>query len=212
VAVEVTRRDCLPHRFWSQTIRWLAGRGIDDRRPLLTVGTAKTGYEPGQLVEIKVNRHSRPDIDFTNSEWALDVTGPDGKPISPPLQANPTAPDEFTASLTAPASGKYDVAVRLSKEGKLLANQATEFLVQGTSLEMADPVPKPELLKSIASATGGVAVEIGQEDRLIDQLPSKGWRREWEDRREFWNSPVLFVLFLAFVSAEWFIRRRNQMV
>jgi uncharacterized membrane protein len=220
IAKLVGKEDTIHRRFWSQTIRWLAGRGNEDRRPLLNVSTARTGYEPGQPVEIKVNRYSRPDIDFTNAEWSVEVRTADGqalcdangKPVAPRLQANPTAPEEFTASLTAPASGRYQIDVRLLKEGKLLANQSTEFMVQGSSLEMADPIPKPELLKSIASATGGIYIDVGQEDRLIDQLPSKGWRREWDDRREFWNSPMLFVLFLVLVSAEWFIRRRNHLV
>ena len=33
-----------------------------------------------------------------------------------------------------------------------------------------------------------------------------------EQRTEFWNSPLLFAAFLACVSAEWFLRRWNQMV
>jgi uncharacterized membrane protein len=219
IAKLIGKEDTVYRRFWGQTVRWLAGRGTDDRRPLLKVSTDRTGYAPGQTVEIRVTRLPRPDLDLTGVEWSAELrsggtalTDANGKQLALPLKASLTAPDEFTATVNAPPGGRYEVAVKLTKDGKPLANQSAEFLVQGTSLELADPTPRPENLRAIAAATGGVAVEVGQEERLAEQLPVKPRYREWDDRREFWNSPALFVLFLVLVSAEWFIRRRNQMV
>ena len=48
--------DTLFARFWSQTIRWLAGRDLDQKRSLLTVSTDRPDYELRKTVAIRVVR------------------------------------------------------------------------------------------------------------------------------------------------------------
>ncbi len=48
--------DMLYARFWSQTVRWLAGRGTNEQRPLLAVSTDHPGYDVGKKVAITVTR------------------------------------------------------------------------------------------------------------------------------------------------------------
>ena len=53
------------NRFWSQTIRWLAGRDHEDTRALLTVSTDRPYYDLGQRVKLRLARQSRPDVDVS---------------------------------------------------------------------------------------------------------------------------------------------------
>ena len=207
----IGRSDTLYARFWSQTIRWLAGRSLDENRPLLTVSTDKAGSEAGKPIAVKVTRQPRPDVDFGKSELVAEVKGPAGD-VKLPLTASSANPDEFTALFTPPAGGRYEISSRLSVEGKLLANQSAEVLVQGSALELADPRANPKSLEAIATATGGLYVDMPQAGTLVDKLPKKERRRVSVERWEFWNSPVLFVVFLAAVTGEWVLRRRNRMV
>lgn len=48
--------DTIYARFWSQTIRWLAGRDLKDSRPPLIVSTNSPDYEVGKPVEVRVVR------------------------------------------------------------------------------------------------------------------------------------------------------------
>src|SRR6202040_1445098 len=60
--------DTLYARFWSQTIRWLAGRSLEDRRALLTVSTDHIAYDTGKPVKVTVVRHVRPEVDLSSAQ------------------------------------------------------------------------------------------------------------------------------------------------
>ena len=108
----VGRSDTLYARFWSQTVRWLAGRGLDENRPLLTVSTDRAGSEAGKPVTVRVTRQPRPDVDFGTAELVAEAKGPNGE-VKLPLAPSSANPDEFTALFTPPAGGRYEIAARL---------------------------------------------------------------------------------------------------
>ena len=207
--------DTLYGRFWSQTVRWLAGRGRDEQRPLLTVFPDKPYYDVGKRVLLTIKRQPRADVDLSATQVALEIIGPDGKPLPPEQTPTPRAssgqPDVFTAEFTPSVSGRYEVNATLNADSKVVSNQTTEFRAQGADYELADEGTNPETLKALAKATGGVYLAVDQADKLADKIARKD-RMGPEHRDEFWNSPLLFGAFLLCVSAEWFLRRWNQMV
>jgi cytochrome c-type biogenesis protein CcmH/NrfF len=46
----------------------------------------------------------------------------------------------------------------------------------------------------------------------LTSLPSQPRVLEQTRRASLWNSPVLFLVFLACVTVEWIVRRRHQLV
>ena len=199
-AARLGQADTLYGRFWSQTIRWLAGRSLDDQRPLLTVSTDKLTAETGKQVTITVRRQPRPDNDLTQSEVSAEVSGPAGKPRPVALKALPTDPHLFTGTFFASGGGRHQVSANLTAAGKPLANQTTEFLVQGSDLELSDPATRPENLQTIAHRTGGAYSDIDQADRLGELIPPKAPHRAIAPQR---------VLELA-VSVRLFPDRRHR--
>lgn len=206
------RADTLYARFWSQALRWLAGRSTNDQRPPLVVSTDRPDYDVGKPVAIRVTRQPQPGEDLSGSEIGLEVTGPSGRPVAVPLQSTSADPNLFTGAYYPSAGGRYEVAARLSGGGKPLANQAAEFLVHGADFERADPGTNPSALRALAAMTGGVYVEVDDAATLAARVPRKERRGTRVERAELWRSPALFLTFLAFVTAEWFLRRRNHLV
>jgi uncharacterized membrane protein len=204
--------DTLYARFWSQTLRWLAGRSLDDQRPLLVVSTDRPSYDVGKAVAVRVARQPKPGVDLAASEVGAEVTGPDGKAVPVQLRAASAEPDVFTGTFYPPAGGRYELAATLTAGGKPLANQAAEFLVHGSDLELADPGTNRANLQAIAAATGGVYLDVEDADQLLDKIARKERRITRVQRSEFWNSPLLFVFFLGAVTVEWLVRRRNHLV
>src|SRR4029077_6476406 len=94
VARVMGQNDTLYSRFWSQTIRWLAGRNLDEQRPLLTATTDRADYDVGKKVLVTLTRQPRPDIDLTRAEMRVDVISPAGEPLPAlPLKVDSTNPD-----------------------------------------------------------------------------------------------------------------------
>jgi hypothetical protein len=208
----VGRPDTLYGKFWSQAVRWLAGRSLDDDRPLLSVSTDQPAYEGGKRVAVVVRRQPRPGSDLGGTEPAVEARDPHGKSMGLTLKADSAEPDKFTAEYYPSVPGRYELAATLSGAGKTLANQATEFQVQGVDVELADTGTNPQNLRDLADATGGVYLDVDRADELAGKIERKERHTVTTKRTEYWNSPWLFVVFLGLVTGEWFLRRRNHLI
>jgi hypothetical protein len=204
--------DTLYARFWSQTVRWLAGRSLDDQRPLLAVSTDRPDYGVGKPVVVRVVRQPRPGVDLSTADMAAEVVGPGGNAVPLAVRAGSAEPDVFTGTFYPGVGGRFEVAANLTQAGKPLANQTAEFLVQGPDLELADAGTNPANLKAIADATGGLYREVDRAAELAAKVPRQERRTTSEETRALWNSPMLFAFFIIAVTAEWVIRRRNHLV
>jgi uncharacterized membrane protein len=206
------RNDTLYGRFWSQTIRFLAGRGLDDQRPLLAVSTDKASYEIGKRVEITVRRQPRPDNDLAGAQSSAEIVTPSGQTLPVELKVDASDPDVAKGNFSPSTGGRFELAATLSGGGKPLANQTAEFLVQGTDLELSNTGTNPANLRALAEATGGVYLDIDRADELASKIAAKERRTVRVLRTEYWNNPALFAAFLLAVTGEWFLRRRNHLV
>jgi uncharacterized membrane protein len=210
--------DTLYARFWGQSVRWLAGRGLEDQRPLLTVSTDRADYVPGKHVAVRVTRQRRSDRDaeltkdLAAAEATAEVTGPGRETAAVPLRPDPADPDVLTGEFVPSAGGRYEVAATLAAGAKTLANQSAEFLVQGADLELADTGTNPGLLRALAESTGGSYLDVDQAGDLAAKLARKERRTLKVVRTEFWDSPWLFAAFLGAVTGEWLLRRKNHLV
>jgi uncharacterized membrane protein len=212
VARLLNQPDTLYGRFWGQALRWLAGRALDDDRPLLSVSTDRPIYTVGKKVTVTLRRQQRPGADVSRALAAVEVRDPRGRAQSLTLKSNPAEPDRWTAEFYPEAGGRYAVTATLKDGDKLVANQAAEFGVQGADVEMADPATHPEILQDLAQATGGVYRELDGAEELAGRMGRKERTVRAEQRTEYWNSGLLFAGFLTLVTGEWFLRRRNHLV
>jgi hypothetical protein len=200
--------DTLFARFWSQTIRWLAGRKLDSQRSPLVVSTDKPDYEVGKQVAIRAVRQGG----GAAADVRVEVVGEQGKAISVPVQSNSAEPDAFTGSFYPSTGGRYQVLAALSGPAGPLANERTEFLVHGSDLELANAAVQPEHLQAIANLTGGAYCAVENVASLAAKIEHRQRRISQVERTEYWNSPVFFLFFLVAVTGEWMIRRRNHLV
>jgi hypothetical protein len=67
-------------------------------------------------------------------------------------------------------------------------------------------------LQAIASATGGVYLDVEDAAKLGEKIERKERRQVQVQRTEFWNSPALFLFFLGAVTVEWVVRRKYHLV
>jgi uncharacterized membrane protein len=206
------QNDTLYGRFWSQAIRFLAGRGLDERRPLLTVSTDKASYEIGKRVEIKVTRQPGPDNDLAGAQTSVAILTPSGATVPVELKVDSSDPDMAKGDFSPSTGGRFELSAALNAEGKPLANQSAEFLVQGSDLELSNTGTNPANLRALAATTGGVYLDIDQADELAGKITPKERRTVRVLRSEYWNNPALFAVFLLVLTGEWFLRRRNHLV
>jgi hypothetical protein len=206
--------DTLYSRFWSQAIRWLAGRATEDARAMISVRTQQPTYEVKRKVTVQLLRQRRPGADLAGSRFAVEITDPKGKAV-PGLEprVDSAEPDVATVEFYPGVAGRYEISASLkAADGKLVANQTSEVRVRGSDLELSAGEPRPDNLRAIAAATGGAYVDVDRAAEIAPQIRRIERRSSRTARTEFWNQPALFFCFLAAVTGEWLLRRRNRLV
>ncbi|MDO5566795.1 MAG: hypothetical protein Q4G59_09075, partial [Planctomycetia bacterium] len=113
-------------------------------------------------------------------------------------------------------AGDYRInASLLGKESATELKKAQgRFLVVARNMELDNPGATPSTLEHISSTTGGQCVSPEEFPSLLDKLLKK--RDELTDRREvkktLYDTWPVFVLFVAALGLEWFLRKRWGLV
>ena len=201
-------------RFWSQSVRWLTGRGLDDQQAPLVVTTDRPGYGDGDAVSVRIV--ARDSAAAATHALAATITNAAGRRRSVPLRPATDGSGDQVATVYPDGPGRHVIVARSTREGETVANANVQLLVHGADLETNDTRTDSQVLRQIAAERGaGFYVDIGEAQTLGDKLqPDRRQRTitRARDAREYWNSPVLFFFFLAAVTGEWWIRRRNRLV
>ncbi|MBE3070772.1 MAG: hypothetical protein IMZ66_11115, partial [Planctomycetes bacterium] len=176
------RPDTLYVRFWSQMVRWLAHRDVASERTALTVSTPAASYRRGERVAVTVRRNPAvllPGEEGKETSLALAVVAPDGRTAPLVPDADPADPNRWTAVYFPDRGGRFQVAARLVRSGDGasadVANQQTEFLVEGSKIELEDPTPNAAVLAQVSRLTGGLYAELDDDKasaELVAALPA----------------------------------------
>ncbi|MFN0198008.1 MAG: glutamine amidotransferase [Planctomycetaceae bacterium] len=203
--------DTLYYRFWRQTIRWLTGRDMDEERVPLLVTTQQPDYKVGQKVLIQVHsQHENSAAGVGGVE--VSVIDEAGQAIPIPVRNRSETPQDWQGNWYPTVGGRYRITAELKEQDKIIANQTAEIIVHGSNLELIDPGTNRALMQSLAQQTGGIYLDIDQADQLLDRLVLKERRLPRMERTEYWNSSILFFVFLGCLSAEWLLRRRQRLI
>jgi uncharacterized membrane protein len=188
-------------RFWDRALRWLA------RDPLLDpahIETDRERYGPGAELRARMQLRDARYAPVANRELELLVLDMEGTVQS--KQVLHSEPDGgATAELHVPFDpGAYRIAARDAKGDMVLAEQG--FLVEAGGDELADPRPRPDVLRDVARATGGTFYRESDPPRL-DTLDRTRARALGTAVTAPFASPWFFALLVAIFGVEWALRR-----
>jgi uncharacterized membrane protein len=197
-------------RFWEGAIRWLVH---DPALTLLHIDLDRTEYRRGQAVAARVRTlHA----DYTPAgrvtvtldlHPAEDAGGPGGAATNPVRVLTVTTGDdgEAHAELAGLAAGAYRLLGRATLDGRAVEEQAT-FVLRPEGRELDDVVSREEVLRQIATVTGGEfrAGTLGAPTiRPARQVRVGNLRTV-----AIWSHPLLLFLAVALLASEWMLRRR----
>jgi uncharacterized membrane protein len=188
-------------RFWDRALRWLA------RDPLLDpahIDTDRERYGPGARLQAKMRlRDARyqPLADRALELLVLDNTGAMQAKQAIKSDTAGAASVELHAPL---APGAYRVAVRDPQNDVVVAEQG--FAVEAGGDELADPRPRPDLMREIAKKTGGSYYTDARAPAL-DAFDRTRTRALGTVINAPFASPWFFALLVVLFGAEWVARR-----
>ncbi|MEO5928289.1 MAG: vWA domain-containing protein [Candidatus Kapaibacterium sp.] len=207
------RGDAVPgvlEDFISNSLRWLAVR---DENKQVRIVTSKQIYNLGEPVRILAQVYDESFNPLNDAQVVVDVRG---------------AEKNYTVTLAAAGSGRYEGTLgnlpagdysfggKATANGKEIGRDEGRFAIGEVGLEFLQPSMNAELLRSLATRTGGRFYTPRQTGSLADDiLANKGFApRSLESRNDtpLWNYPWVLAAALMAFAIEWVIRKRSGML
>lgn len=199
-------------KFWGQMVRWLSGRDKAERKqePGVFLYTDKSLYLPSERVSITA---LVTDSDGQATNLAKVTASVVAKGEAQTLQMQPVAGriGEYAADCKVERPGSYTVKAESEMEKKRLGEASVSFQVGQPNLEFERLDIDEDLMRRIASATGGRYFSLITARDLPAYLENRLSEKQQHTEIHMAHAPTLFALFLLLITAEWVLRKRNKL-
>ncbi|MHC4406181.1 MAG: glutamine amidotransferase [Planctomycetota bacterium] len=189
---------------WRQTVRWL----VADVPRQVELDADRKQQSPGSPVELRVAVADPEYQPMDNASITLTVTAPDGKETE--LRAEPASDraGTYVATYVPRVAGAFraDASVTAA-DGSEVGHDEAGWAAQPAADEFRRLAPDLALLERIARETDGEIVPIDRLDQFVSDLPNRKIpvTQPWID--PFWHKPLIFLLAVLCLTAEWGLRR-----
>jgi hypothetical protein len=193
-------------RFWESAIRWLV------RDPTLThlrIDLDKVEYRHGQTVSLRVRTLRADYTPAAGVEVAIDLLpaeAAEGAPSLRSLRVTTGNDGEAHGELDGLDPGAYRLVGKAELDGRATQEQTT-FVIHREGHELDDVVAREEVLRELAKASGGEFRDGSFGNPSV--RPPRKVRVGSLRTVEIWSNPLLLLLAVGLLVAEWTLRRRT---
>jgi uncharacterized membrane protein len=192
--------------FWQQLLRWLAA---DSPGQVVATMPQQTLMDEGHVKVTAVVR----DKEFTpaaDAKVSAHVIGPEGLSAVVDLMPVPNTPGTFAMDWTAEKPGSYlaEVTAAGGKGAQELGKDVLSFRREDGVAENFHTEQNRELLEKLSEQTGGRYWEQSELGRLPTEISYSEAGISVRNTKELWDVPVVFLVLLGLMSADWLLRRK----
>ena len=196
--------------WWRRAAHWLARPTVEGQ---VDIRPEKAVVPRGQNVVFVAHVNDENYRPVANASVDVTITPADTTHGARPTRLELSGNQGFlTGSAGALPPGHYRYNGRARTPKSELPPMDGQFMVDSLGVEMERLEADHEMLERVASASGG---RIWAPDSLrgLDQaLAQEAVAREERSQVVLWDHPLVFVVFVLLVSAEWLLRRRRGLV
>jgi len=135
------------------------------------------------------------------------VTSPAGATTELPLEWGVDRDGEYRGGWSPSEDGVHRVVVEAARAGAALGTDTAYVQRAPSRAEMFGATMREGLLKRVAEETGGRYYTPATVDALPRDVGYTKSGATVVERKDLWDMPVLFIVMLGFLGAEWLYRR-----
>lgn len=194
--------------FWKQLLRWLVD-GVPDA---VAVQTDQEQVEPGETVRLVAHVSDSTYIEVNDASVTARVTSPSGVVESLPAEWSVETDGEYTVEFRPAEMGDYQIELTAERDGVPLGSSSTYVHAAPSDEEYFGAGRHTQLLQRIADETGGQFYTPETVGTLPEDITITGAGVTIVEEKDLWDMPVLFLMMLLLMGAEWGFRRVRGMV
>ena len=208
---DLSHLEQLPAEFFANIIQWLTA--LEDDRPV-RIYPVRDVFGGGESVQFSGQVYDESLNPVPDASVEIRLVSLDG--VEFPYLMHAIGSGRYTLDAGALPEGAYTWTAEAYRGDEVLGSDRGVFVVGSLTLEYREPGADATLMRQIAQRSGGILLEENRPEPFIEALSAslEGAsdtisQTTEEDLRKH---PVLLVLIIALLAAEWFFRKRNGMV
>ena len=189
-------------RFWRQMLRWV----VEGVPGAVDVKTTTERVDPGEAVTIEASVRDKQYVEMNGATVLAQVARPGGatSPCRCSGRVNVTA--QYRGTFVTSEPGAYKC--RSTRRGPRRPLAAAGLTCgRGGGREFFDPTMHAPPLQRIAEETGGRFYNADNVTGLAEDVRYAGRGVTSIEERELWNMPIILIMLMGLVCAEWGYRR-----
>ena len=187
---------------WRQLLRALV-----DGVPDIVESRLTDRVEPGEAITLKADVVDKGFLELNDASVVAHVSRPDGSIVDVPMQWSGERSGEYVASVPAAGVGAYEARIDASRGGESLGTTMAHVRAAPGDAEYFDATMQAATLRRIAEETGGQFYTADAMQGLAEDLRYTGRGVTSVEERDLWHLPIVFLLLVGLLCAEWAYRR-----
>ena len=192
--------------FWRQMLRYLVSG-----TPLQTEVTSEQDvYALDDTVRIVADIRDKKYNAVTDARATARVTKPSGVNVEVPLKFTTlNGVNTYDGEFKVDELGQHKIELVGSSGTLGQLNAKSDLLVSDLNREFYGAAQNSDLLKRVATETGGKYYTPSEAQKLLDDLTYRQSPYSERVTKDLWDMPINFMLIVGLLSAEWFLRKRE---
>ena len=199
--------DMTHETFWRRMVRWL----VDGVPEHVGISTAVDRVDPGEPIKLTAEVVDPAFAEVNDAQVVAEIRAPSGKVSETKLEWTVTRDGEYRGTFVPDEVGTYEVKTKASryKDGapQELGSSTIHARASAGDSEYFDAAMRRSLLTRISEETGGRFFTAADASSLPEAISYTGRGVTVIEERDLWDMPILLMLLLAIIAAEWGYRR-----
>ncbi len=202
---DIPLEDMTHERLWRQMLRWLVST-VPRQVALETSGSL---VAPGEPVTLRAEVKDAAYLGLNGARVEATVIDPTGRVETVPLEWTVERDGEYEGTFVPGMLGPYEVSVSAEHAGQSVGSDEVRLLASESTAEYFGAEMNAPLLRRIAEETGGRFYTAENASDLAEDARFTKSGKTVVETCELWDMPVVLLLLLGWISAEWGLRRRR---
>ena len=190
--------------FWRQLLRWQVS-DVPSRVDVVAAGEGAINEGIPLRVVVSDSAYAR----FNGASVSATIMSPSGESTQLPWEWATDRDGEYAAMMVPGVNGVHTVNVTAVVGRDTIRSTAGYVRVADPTAEFFGAEMRPAVLRQFADETGGKFYRTSEVSRLPEDIVFTTSGATEVQRLDLWDMPVLFVLLLSVLAAEWLYRRRR---